>query len=113
MNKHAPGPWLVEYDQDEFDSSMSTLRVLDSRSLDHPQGPLTIANVNVAAHAPHLEEPLANARLIAAAPDLLDSVVALLDIIEGHDHEILAENLYADFLSKARAAITKATREIQ
>ena len=55
------------------------------------------------------DEDEANARLVAAAPDLLDSVVALLEIIEGHEHEILAENLYADFLFKARAAIERAT----
>lgn len=79
---HTPAPWLVEYDRDENDSSQSTLRVIDSRSLDHPQGPLTIATINVAAHAPHMDEPLSNAGLIAAVPELLDLLYVVLPFIE-------------------------------
>jgi hypothetical protein len=79
---HTPAPWLVEYDRDEYNSSMSTLRIIDSTSLNHPQGPLTIARVNVAAHAPHMDEPLANAALIAAAPLLMR---ALGELLREHD----------------------------
>ena len=75
MSKHTLGPWLVDFELDDLDSRSSILRVLDPRSLDHPQGPLVIANINAAAHAPHLDEPLHNARLIAAAPDLLDALI--------------------------------------
>ena len=39
--------------------------------MNHPQGRLTIAELNVCAFAPHMDEPLANARLIASAPELL------------------------------------------
>jgi len=75
---HTPAPWLVQYELDDLDSRMSDLRVIDSRNLDHPQGPLTIATINVAAHAPHLDEPLANAALIAAAPALHAALIKIV-----------------------------------
>ena len=37
-----------------------------------------MASVNVAAFAPHTDEALANAKLISAAPDLLDILRDLL-----------------------------------
>ena len=46
----------------------------------HPQGPLVLANLNVCAFAPHMDEPLANARLMAAAPALLRALEGILMI---------------------------------
>ena len=82
MNNHTPAPWLVQFDRDQFDSAASDLRVIDGRSLVHPQGALTIATINVAAHAPHLDEPLANAALIAAAPLLYRALGELLELAD-------------------------------
>lgn len=73
MKTHTPGPWLVNYAEDRFDSKRSTIEIVDGSydSLNHEQGPLVLAKLNVFPFAPHMEEPLANARLIASAPDLL------------------------------------------
>ena len=80
MKTHTPGPWLVRFDEDRFDSKLSVLEVIDGSdaSLNHPQGELVLARVNVSAFAPHMDEPLANAHLIASAPDLLEIIRALL-----------------------------------
>lgn len=107
---HTPGPWHVDFESDEFDSKQSRLRIIDGSeaSLSHPQGPLTIANLNVCAFAPHTDEPLSNARLMASAPDLLAALeLGLRNIEEIESNDALNEHERA-FAEAARAAISKA-----
>jgi hypothetical protein len=72
MKTHTPGPWLVNFEQNKFDSRRSKVQVVDgsSASLNNGGLPLVLANVNA---MPFNDEsvPLANATLIASAPDLL------------------------------------------
>lgn len=37
MSAHTPGPWLVHYERDAFDSAQSILKVTQGNSYDHPQ----------------------------------------------------------------------------
>lgn len=110
---HTSGPWRIDYQPDEFDSKQSRLRIIDGSesSMGHPQGPLVLADLNVCAFAPHMDEPLANARLIASAPELLAALEIILSSTcgdvgdDGHDGCIRIE---AKALERVRAAIAKA-----
>jgi hypothetical protein len=78
MKSHTPGPWLVNFEQNKFDSRHSKVQVVDgsSASLNNGGLPLVLANVNA---MPFNDEsvPLANATLIASAPDLLAALERL------------------------------------
>jgi hypothetical protein len=87
--KHTPGPW-------NYDRSGYSLYVNSGREL------VTALSMD----GKRLETSEANARLIAAAPDMLN---ALMDFVSyfGHDND----NGLDEMLTNARAAIAKATRE--
>ena len=78
MKTHTPGPWLVNFEQNKFDSRHSKVQVVDgsSASLNNGGLPLVLANVNAMPFNDE-SEPLANARLIASAPDLLAALERL------------------------------------
>lgn len=96
--QHTPGPWLVNFEQNKFDSRHSKVQVVDgsSASLNNGGLPLVLANVNA---MPFNDEsvPLANAHLIAAAPDLLAALERLAHPMADDDD-----------LNYARAIIAKA-----
>jgi hypothetical protein len=99
--KHTPGPWVIDWNVsrlDVFSSDAATLIATLRRStLSDGIGKTTIAN----------------ARLIAAAPDLLEALQLLLDIERGGDQGgSFRERLYAAF-RKAEKAVSKATGEQQ
>jgi hypothetical protein len=99
---HTKAPWLVQINEDRNDSSFTTIKVVDgsSESLSHPQGALTLANIQT--FAPHLKEGIANAHLIASAPDLLDALKALMVT------EDMLRNPKCKVMQSARLAIAKA-----
>lgn len=87
---HTPGPWEV-HPRNRFD--FSEVLAGDLRVAIIPEWPLLLA------------ENTANARLMAAAPDLLASLVEMLefaDMGEIHDEET------AEAVARAQAAIAKA-----
>ncbi len=102
--KHTPGPWYV--------SKRNPLRVIES-------GPraLTLATVGTNGHGVTAEgaqaEAEANARLIAAAPELLDALRDAMQAVEVF-HGPIAWEVFRDHspeMKRWRAAIAKATGE--
>ena len=90
MSKHTPGPWVLE-------SPESGGRVLaqDERA--------TI--IHTPTGSPFNELVIADARLIAAAPDLLDALEELANGYKGNRWDVGL----VPRIKKARAAIAKAT----
>lgn len=102
---HTPAPWIVQIDEDNNDSSFTTIKIVDGsrESLTHPQGALTLANIQT--FAPHLKEGIANANLIASAPDMLFALQEMMAVFQ--ENEQYDEDS-AEVISIARAAIAKA-----
>lgn len=89
--KHTPGPWLI------FEPYMDCIRSADKTTI------ATTDNANKEA----------NARLIAAAPDLLEALEMLLEGYGPNAGDDVTPVVLAEFrknaLNKTRAAIAKAT----
>lgn len=92
-NTHTPGPWANE------PARTTPGRPVIAREI--TSGIRHIADVRL-----YEDADSANARLIAAAPDLLAALEALLPILD-NDHSVC--RAYDDVGEKARAAISKAT----
>jgi hypothetical protein len=92
--KHTPGPWQIEFGGMEGDD----YAVIGSKFADR-----AICNLEPRDYVP------ANARLIAAAPELLE---ALQELLRSY-RDLLPERYLQDkgVATKARAAIAKATAE--
>ena len=95
MSKHTPGPWLIEAQNCHF-GDIATVHNTDEKW--------------VTIYAPHWmetgmdeKEQSANARLIAAAPELLESLVDLVCLYPLDSTDAI--------ITSARAAIAKATGE--
>lgn len=100
MSKHTPGPW--------YTTARSNNMIDVCHQIRRP-GAITMALCRVQARQSWLSEAEANARLIAAAPDLLEAlkrcagVLGLVSPGGQEDPDVLC----------ARAAIAKATGEPQ
>ncbi len=99
--KHTPGPWTLH----------PTALHPAVRSVGTPDaGPRRICTVGTMNGNP---VDKANARLIAAAPEMLDALIALLIVAPskapGAGLIVGAEEKHANALQAARAAIKKAT----
>lgn len=96
-SKHTPGPWI--FDGDLVWAASIDGYVANTRTEDMTSG----ENI---AKRDALEQIEANARLIAAAPDLLDALKSIVMSAEIGNAAILGP-----LLVSARAAIAKATGE--
>lgn len=118
---HTPGPWIAKEwgENDGYDCITPAVRI----EADKPDGRTIVVvdaanygwnrtglgNAAPANHEESRARVLADARLIAAAPELLEALRVALEIIEGEypaDDEIAAP-----VVSKIRAAIAKAKGE--
>lgn len=102
MNMHTPGPWNVQ-------EAESCFRVVDYRALEYMSSRLCDVHhwsgESSNKRGPNREEARANARLIAAAPDLLE---ALELMVNTHDDG----GWPSSTLVIARAAIAKAKDDV-
>lgn len=103
---HTPGPWRVERRHDGIPfgvSSPSTMR--------HDMDTLCLVPSG-GEWADRLHELQANARLIAAAPDLLDTLRhALVVLKEAREQSVASDDNDPFFVRMAEQAIAKATGE--
>ena len=99
MSRHTPGPWMAQIAREETGFRMVRTYVLDGASGD------PIAHVQ----ANGMAEEEANARLIAAAPDLLDALrKAQSLLVELRAHE-LTDADDVEVMAAIEAVIVKAT----
>lgn len=104
--KHTPGPWLATGWEN------TVVNIPDT----HHGGHLTICVYPASGRAPR-SEAVANARLIAAAPDLLEALEAIRARIDGEwDSPALVKfgglrNTNEDIHALAMEAIAKATEK--
>lgn len=102
MTQHTPGPWTVQ------NLEPSTI---GHDWVDGPNRRRIAVCSEIVGSGPHgycqlvdTDEIAANARLISAAPDLLDALKRMVDVPGGEDGDFRA-------IAAARAAIAKATGE--
>jgi hypothetical protein len=94
--KHTPGPWFLS-ESDHNDSDISTPDRPSVLAPDHNNSPWHICRMD--SGVPNVE---ANARLIAASPDLLDALMSFPGFTDN-------ARVGDDWIEKAHAAIAKAT----
>ena len=99
MSKHTPGPWEIPHDDSPYWSQMNAVPIVFTGS--------ALADVR---YNGRYDEWIANARLIAAAPQMYDALKALLrvvaDFVNG-DREIEANRVQQAW-DEAQAALAAA-----
>lgn len=94
MSGHTPGPWFITGSMTKYVEARIPGRMIQEVAACGP----------TAADDGYGEQQMANARLIAAAPDLLEALSEVVEWLEHGDHA-------GPMHSKARAAIAKARGE--
>ena len=118
MSKHTQGPWTVKLKPSKWNPTMCCpeREVWVIKGPDKKHSP--VATVRTAGYGmgPSMAVRKANATLIAAAPDLLAALEAVIDDLEGYIAEAVDHCASKEWLreagerfNNARAAINKAT----
>ena len=100
MSNHTPGPWFTDTDGDGKDFALVT-------STHDKDGPDDDVCEVYGGNCDDDDTREANARLISAAPELLELVKSLVDTREKHFISNEGDGLYG-WDERARAAINKA-----
>ena len=97
MSRHTPGPWFVAGYAGEHDEAGAHIKASDGTSVAHtaPEGGGGWLSY------------VADARLIAAAPDLLEALAGIVEI----GKRDMSNPKYDGYFKSARAAIAKAGGE--
>jgi hypothetical protein len=113
--KHTPGPWRIEtLDGKGFHLPNGTIHQILATVNGYPS---TVSTIEEYCEVPHFEaDRLADARLIAAAPNLLKALQDLADAAQARENPmgdpcalLAAQANLRDATRRARAAIAKAT----
>jgi hypothetical protein len=117
MSEHTQGPWTVKLKPRKWNPTMccpeKEMWVIKGPDIKH--SPVAVVRVEGLGLGPSKAVRKANARLIAAAPDLLEALEAVIDDLEGGIAQADDEGASQDWLEDAnnrldaaKAAITKA-----
>jgi len=93
--KHTPGPWWI--DDDMFIAS------------GHGEDYKTVASPNCMDSTDHSEEIEANARLIAAAPELLENLIGVTKALSRLIDQYNPDSIEAEWIGNANDTILKAS----
>jgi len=108
MEKYTPGPW----DGNGFYAPNFVHGAIDPTSVRYVWSDKAHCDVAWIANCVSEEEQEANARLMAAAPDLLDALCSALPFVEdAAEDEIYKSHRVHKVLDEIRKAIFKATGE--
>ena len=111
--KHTTGPWVTSMDQGEF----IRIEAEQGKRWDNPtictlyEDVTPEDSVTIGAWLKAYENAHANARLIAAAPDLLEALESLYHAANSIGEDTCDPVAFAGALEDARAAIEKAKGE--
>ena len=113
MNKHTPGPWEIC----RWDSKTVEARIQSLHEDDEDTEPEFLVVADVYGGDLEGSEAEANARLIAAAPDLLGALMSILDyapqmelcMASHYGGESFTYVGFRGYIADAKAAIDKAT----
>lgn len=104
MSKHTPGPWECELGHENGDFQINSTGCRWKA--------IANATANVlGADAVYDDEAQANAKLIAAAPDMLKALNFCVKAMRIAGVDTVPDGLCSQAASEARAAIAKATAE--
>lgn len=112
---HTPGPWAFELNHSSRDPcrSVPSSAAIRSRALDERLAPLFVTRLDCVlsgygeSEERHSRTMVANAQLIAAAPELLECLQGFIRTVQAVD-----PGVYGDAIDEAEAVIAKATGKL-